>query len=332
MNKLVFTCLNLLILSPFGYSLSAAPVAYSGKVAINGLNVDGVVKMRFELHDGNGTDWWKNGQDSNASIDVPVDRGHYLVLLGGQGMNPLPDNLFLNHPELYLQVHFFRPDSGQWLHLQPDQRITSAPHALSASIAQFAVKAEEATRVGAGAITKSMLAGEVLADLNRTDTNSTINPGSITRALLAADVLADLNATISRSRLAADVLADLNGTISRSRLAADILSDLNHSIAADSVTLSMLSPQVRADLNSSVPAASVTAAKMHPDLVKYFLPEITSPPAGSTVLNGTGATIAAGATGKFLNYQWLRNGANLPGETNATLVIAEVNATVHDAN
>jgi len=112
--------------------LQAAPVPYAGKLAVNGLNFDGVASFTFALRDANGTVHWRNGADANASINVPVDRGHYLVLLGGQGMNPLPANLFLNHPELYLQVHFFRPDSGQWLHLQPDQRITSAPHALSA--------------------------------------------------------------------------------------------------------------------------------------------------------------------------------------------------------
>ena len=93
--------------------LSASPVAYTGKLAINGLNYSGDASFTFALRDQNGNVRWRNGADANASINVPVDRGRYLVLLGGQGMNPLPDNLFLNHPELYLQVHFFRPDSGQ---------------------------------------------------------------------------------------------------------------------------------------------------------------------------------------------------------------------------
>jgi hypothetical protein len=171
-------------------------------------------------------------------------------------------------------------------------------------------------------ITRDMLPASVLADLNRT----------VTKSMLGQDVLADLNRSITKSQLGNDVLNDLNATITRSRLAADVLADLNHTIGTDSITLDKLSPQVRADLNASIPAASVTAAKMHPDLIKYFLPEIISSPVGSTILQGTGTTLAAGATGKFLNYQWLRNGANLPGETNATLVIAEVNATVHDAN
>ena len=264
--------LVLLLFSAFSFPPTAfsSPVPYSGKIALNGLNVDGVRAFTFALRDQNGTVHWRNGADANASINVPVDRGHYLVLLGGQGMNPLPAGLFLDHPDLYLQVHFFRPDTQQWLHLQPDQRINSTPHALAAEFARNAIVAELAKAVEAGAITKSMLAGDVLADLNRTD-NATIDPGSITRALLAADVLADLNATINRSRLAADVLSDLNATITRSRLAADILSDLNATIArsriaadvlADinaTITRSRLAADVLADLNGTVTRSRLAA-------------------------------------------------------------------------
>jgi hypothetical protein len=541
MNKYFISFFLSIILSPFGQSLLAAPVPYSGKVAINGLNFQGDAQFTFALRDANGTVHWRNGADANASINVPVDRGLYIVLLGGQGMNPIPSSLFLEHHELYLETRFYRPDTQEWLHMLPDQRITSAPHALSADLAELANLANLAKAVEPGAITKSMLAADVLADLNATvvvseqnntgqivsitrdmlpwdvlqdlngtisrsrlsvdilddlnqsikvitrdmlpwdvlqdlngtisrsrlsvdvlddlnqsikvitrdmlpwdvlqdlngtisrsrlsvdvlddlnqsikaitrdmlpwdvlqDLNGTISRSrlsvdvlddlnqsikAITRDMLPWDVLQDLNGTISRSRLSVDVLddlnqsikvitrdmlpwdvlqdlngtisrsrlsvdvlddlnqsikvitrdmlpwdvlQDLNGTISRSRLSVDVLDDLNSTIAADSVTLAMLSPQVRADLNSSIPAASVTAAKMHPDLIKYFLPEITSSPAGSTILQGAGTTLAAGVAGKFLTYQWRKNGANLAGETNPTLVIAEANATVHDAN
>ncbi|SVC66876.1 uncharacterized protein METZ01_LOCUS319730, partial [marine metagenome] len=40
MTRYFIPLLSLLILSPCGQALQAAPVAYSGKVAINGLNVD----------------------------------------------------------------------------------------------------------------------------------------------------------------------------------------------------------------------------------------------------------------------------------------------------
>ena len=66
-------------------------------------------------------------------------------------MNPLPANLFLDHPALYLQVHFFRPDTGEWVHLQPDQRIHSSPHALAAEVAKLA------DAVKPGAVSEGML-------------------------------------------------------------------------------------------------------------------------------------------------------------------------------
>ena len=449
---------------------TAAPVPYAGKIALNGANFNGTAQFIFELRDSEGTVHWRNGAKANASISVPVDRGHYVVLLGGQGMNPLSGKLFLEQPELYLQVRFYSAETQEWLHMLPDHGITSVPHALAADMANLANLAKA---VEPGAITRSMLAAEILADLNasvaipqqnaaiqngsitrdmlstalRSDLNRTVEitrgmlsadvlndlnrsivitrsmlpaevladlNATITRSRLAADVLSDLdagiapdsvtlsmlapqvrsdiNSTISRSRLAAEVLADLNATITRSRLAADVLSDLDAGIAPDSVTLSMLAPQVRSDINSTIsrsrlaadvlvdlnrtippatvtktmlaadvladlgstiapgsitssllapgllaelnsttPEASVTASKMHPDLIKYFLPEISSHPVGASVLRGTGATLSSEATGKFLTYQWQRNGVDLSGKTNATLVFTSANAA-HDAN
>jgi hypothetical protein len=173
----------------------------------------------------------------------------------------------------------------------------------------------------AGSITRQMLPGDVLDDLNAT----------ISRSRLAGDVLADLNRTIHHSNLSVDLLADLNATITRSRLAADVLADLDHSIASGSITRDMLAADVRTDLNASLSSASVTAANIHPDLVKYFLPEISNHPAGVSALQGTGTTLSSAASGKFLTYQWQKNGVDLAGETNATLVLTGVNAA-HDGN
>ncbi|MFP6894809.1 MAG: hypothetical protein VCA18_13720, partial [Opitutales bacterium] len=116
----------------FGSVLSAAPVPFSGKISVNGASFDGTAQFTFALRDANGTVLWRNGSDANTSIEVPVDRGHYIVLLGGQAMTSIGEELFLDHTELYLQVRFYRSDTQQWLHLQPDQRITSTPHALTA--------------------------------------------------------------------------------------------------------------------------------------------------------------------------------------------------------
>ena len=144
---------------------SAAPVPYSGKVAINGVNFQGDAQFTFALRDANGAVHWRNGADANASVTLNVDRGLYVTLLGGHTMNDFPPSLFLENPQLFLVVNFYRDDTGEWLHLLPDQRITSAPHALAAEVANLA---NVAKAVEPGAITKSMLAAEVLADLNAT--------------------------------------------------------------------------------------------------------------------------------------------------------------------
>ena len=83
------------------YAWSTSPVPYSGKVAIDGINFNGNAQFTFALHDGNGTTHWYNGADANQSIQVFVRNGRYSVLLGGQGMNILPPELFLTHDKLY---------------------------------------------------------------------------------------------------------------------------------------------------------------------------------------------------------------------------------------
>ena len=73
---------------------------------MNGVNYFGEAQFSFSLHDGNGTTHWRNGQHAGDTIKVSVLNGRYNVLLGGQGMNLLPPELFLNQEELYLKVEF----------------------------------------------------------------------------------------------------------------------------------------------------------------------------------------------------------------------------------
>ena len=97
-------------------------------------------------------------------------------------------------------------------HLAPDQVITATPRAL---VAEWAKMAKVSERVSPGAITRSMLSDEVLADLNKTahgtgtDSVSAPPSSSITRDMLSADLRADLNRTVSKQMLGQDVLSDL---------------------------------------------------------------------------------------------------------------------------
>ena len=270
-----------LILLPWLALWAAPSVPYSGKVAIDGINYHGSAKFSFSLKDANGTTHWQNGADANVSIRVSVDNGRYSVMLGGQGMNPLPPELFLQHEELYLSVSFDTGDGPR--SLGPEQLITATPRAFVAEVAKVAKVAEKLS----GEITSDMLSPEVLSKL---DANQSAAPmGPITRDMLPADVLADLNksapaiTSITRDMLPADVLADLNktassmGPITLDMLPAEVLVDLNKTITRD-----MLPADVLADLNKSAPAVGPITLSMLDAEVTAKLDSNTS---GTTTMN-----------------------------------------------
>ena len=389
------------VLAPFFFLFTLVthalvPVPYSGKVAINGVNYHGNAEFTFSLGDANGTVHWRNGINANERIKVFVLNGRYTVLLGGQGMNPLPAELFLEQDELYLKVHFDNNDSEGLRHLAPDQRITATPYALTAELANLAYMARQ---VEPGAVTRDMLSAEVLADLNKTvsvaDTNTTSIPpsGSIVKSMLSPEVLSDLNRTVTKSMLSPDVLsdlnqsiqvitrellpisvlADLNRTVTKSMLASDVLADLNQSIKTitrdmlpasvltdlnRTISKSMLGSDVLADLNQSIktitrdmlPASvltdlnrtvtpqmiqssSITTAQLNEQILKYLKPEITvSPQAPGLIFSGQSMNLTSQAQGKYLTYQWQRNGQPIAGATQASFSIADLNGSLHDGN
>ncbi len=254
------------LLLPLVFTLSlwsATPVPYSGKIDIRGVNYFGEAQFVFSLHDGNGTTHWRNGNQPKETIKVTIRNGRYNVLLGGQGMNSLPAELFLNHDKLYLKVEVNMEDGEGLRHLAPDQLITATPRALVADLAKVAELAKVSETVSNGAITRDMLSSEVLAKLDANATASPTAPITITRDMLPASVLNDLNKSVSitRDMLPQDVRDDLNKTvtITRSMLPADVLSDLNKSsTTASPITLSMLAPEVTAKLDQNGSGGNTT--------------------------------------------------------------------------
>ena len=123
-----------------------------------------------------------------------MSNGRYLVLLGGQGMRPLPASLFHENDELYVGVYADLPnDNVGQVKLGELQRITAQPYAFVAEMAKMA------DSVKAGAVTKQMLGQDVLSDLNRTVTPEMIQSSSITTAQLNEQILKYLKPEITHS-------------------------------------------------------------------------------------------------------------------------------------
>jgi formylglycine-generating enzyme required for sulfatase activity len=86
-------------------------------------------------------------------------------------------------------------------------------------------------------------------------------------------------------------------------------------------------------LNAGVADGSISSSKLETTILTYLKPEVSGPPKAVRSLTDFQKKIIleSRATGKYLTYQWKKNGSALPGETNATLVISDANAT-HDGN
>ena len=445
----------LIILTFFFHTVltfGSAPIPFSGKLSLNNQNFEGSAKFSFSIVDHNGTEHWRHAQNPDETLESYVSQGRYLILLGGQGMQPIPAELFLNHPNLFLRVTVDLLDGQGSRTLIPDQAITSSPYALAAELARLAERAAIADGVPDGAISHNMLSEEILADLNRTiqhsnlspdirdelgriinlpdlsaevieelndtvgigsitheqlseeiladlnrtihysdlsseildelgrtinlsdlsenviaELNDTVGYGSITHELLSGEVLADLNRTIHYSdlsseihdelgrtinlsdlsenviaelndtvgigsitheQLSGEVLADLNRTIERSQLASDIVADLNRTI-----TLSMLGEDVLNEINSSsLSSGSISSGYLDPNLTRYFLPEITSVSSSLSILQGDSTSLSVQAQGKFMTYQWYRNGVAVQGATQSTLSLQDLNASLNEGN
>jgi formylglycine-generating enzyme required for sulfatase activity len=249
------------------HCFASPPVPFSGKIAVEGTNFHGTARFAFSIVDGEGQEYWRHAEDEQATIENFVLNGRYIVLLGGQGMQPLPPELFLEHDHLLLRVSVDLQDGAGMRLLQPDQPITSTPYALVADLAHHATVAYG---VSANGITHAMLSEEVRADLNRT------------------------------------------------------------------ITLADLDQQVVAELNDSVAPGSITSNQLSEQILKYIRPEIIEVPElpdfRQNVYQGQEIVLKGDADGKFLSYQWSRNGQPIPGATSAEYIISSADPSLHDGN
>ena len=71
-------------------------------------------------------------------------------------------------------------------------------------------------------------------------------------------------------------------------------------------------------VHAEVADGSVTTAKLDPIILKYLKPEITSQAIGKIVYEDSNVSFSVTAEGKYLTYQWKKDGSDLTGENNVT--------------
>ncbi|MAH26184.1 MAG: hypothetical protein CMI19_04440, partial [Opitutae bacterium] len=136
----------------------------------------------------------------------------------------------------------------------------------------------------------------------------------VARRALVADGVA--SGTVTHEMLSQSVKQDLNRTVTKSMLGSDVLSDLNRTVT----------PQM-------IQSSSITTAQLNEQILKYLKPEITySPQAPGLIFGGQTVTLLSQAEGKYLSYQWYKNGQPIAGATGDRYVIEDVNGTLHDGN
>ena len=82
-----------------------------------------------------------------------------------------------------------------------------------------------------------------------------------------------------------------------------------------------------------VKPGAITTAQLNEQILKYLKPEITlAPQAPGLIFGGQTITLNSRAEGKFLSYQWHKNGQPIAGATQDRYVIQSVNGSQHNGN
>ena len=132
--------------------------------------------------------------------------------------------------------------------------------------------------------------------------------------MLGQDVLSDLNRTLLLSDLSPAVSQSINRTVTKQMLGQDVLSDLNRTV-------------------TQMAQNTITTAQLNEQILKYLKPEIThTPQAPGLIFGGQTVTLHSRAEGKYLTYQWYKNGQPIAGATKDRYVIDDINKTQHDGN
>ena len=83
---------------------------------------------------------------------------------------------------------------------------------------------------------------------------------------------------------------------------------------------------------SDASSGSVTTSMLDETILKYLKPEISQQPISQTVTNGGEAQLSVSAEGKYLTYQWRRDGVDLPGEDKPEFYIPSFDPSQHNGD
>jgi formylglycine-generating enzyme required for sulfatase activity/uncharacterized protein YjbI with pentapeptide repeats len=301
-----------LIMVILGNTNAVPPVLhYAGQVTVNREAFDGVGLFKFALVNADGNEsYWSNdgtsvdGSEPQASVSVPVNGGLYAVLLGNtaqQGMGAIDPDVFAQHSDAKLRVWFSDGVNG-FQQLSPDRPFASVPYAFSAGTAQTA-------------------------------SSATIADGAIDRSMLSEDIISDLNRTISHNDLSPQIKADINATIGLDRLSPEIILKLeqNATIMNGSVTGSkMADGSVTA---SKIASNAITTNELSEQILKYLKPEILKQPiAPDFIFESQNIILLPEVNGKFIQFQWYKNGQKIINANSLELEINDFNASIHSGN
>ena len=165
-------------------------INYQGRVAVDGVNFDGMGRFKFALVNSTvtiTTTFWSNdgtsvdGSEPTDAVSLPVAKGLYSVLLGDgevEHMTAIPASVFAN-PDVRLRVWFDDGVNGSQL-LTPAQRLAPAAYVADAAInsSTIADGAVVAAKIAPAAINGTHLAAGSL-DFNHLNVPTAPGAGQV---------------------------------------------------------------------------------------------------------------------------------------------------------
>ena len=148
---------------------------------------------------------------------------------------------------------------------------------------------------------------------------ASIPDGSITIAKLSEKVIEELRKTITKEMLSTQILADLNRTITLQNLDSNVVELLNQTITRD-----MLDPEILNEISSTQKIVGTSNDPYQEGLAAYLRPMLTGGIWHSWGVSGMPVTLRSPSMdGRFLNYQWYKNGEAIVGASSEEYAISE---------